>query len=93
MAVASVAWFEAVGDYVAVHGGGKAPLLHLSLNRLEQRLDPAKFLRIHRTHIVNLDQVAAFRRQTDGSLMAELLDGSVLAVSRAKAQELRGMAR
>lgn len=93
MAVASVAWFEAVGDYVAVHSAGKAPLLHLSLNRLEQRLDPAKFLRIHRTHIVNLDQVAAFRRQTDGSLQAELLDGTVLAVSRAKAQDLRGMAR
>ena len=91
--VGEVAWFEAVGDYVAVHAGGPPHLLHLSLNRLEARLDPAKFARIHRTHIVNLDQVAAFRRQTNGALVASLRDGTQLAVSRAKAQELRGLAK
>jgi two-component system, LytTR family, response regulator len=93
IAVSSVAWFEAVGDYVAVHAERSTPVLHVSLNRLEERLDPARFLRIHRTHIVNLDHVAAFRRQTNGSLVAELVDGSVLAVSRSKAQELRNLAR
>ncbi|CAN5140927.1 LytTR family DNA-binding domain-containing protein [soil metagenome] len=93
LAVAQIVWFEALGDYVAVHSAGTTQLLHLSLNRLEARLDPQRFLRIHRTHIVNLDQVRAFRRQDGGGLAAEMLDGSLLAVSRAKAQALRGLAR
>lgn len=92
LAVERIDWFEAVGDYVAVHCGGSTHLLHLSLARLEGRLDPTRFARIHRTHIVNLDQVAAFKRQLSGGLIAELKDGSQLAVSRSKAQELRGLA-
>jgi two-component system LytT family response regulator len=92
VAVDSVGWFEAVGDYVAVHASAATHLLHLSLNRLEQRLDGQRFLRIHRAHIVNLEHVLAFRRQATGALVAELRDGSVLAVSRSKAQELRGFA-
>jgi two-component system, LytTR family, response regulator len=93
VAVASVTWFEAVGDYVALHVGASTQVLHLSLNRIEARLDAQRFLRIHRTHIVNLDHVAAFRRQDGGGLVAELTDGTVLAVSRSKAQELRSLAR
>jgi len=93
LAVDTIAWFEALGDYVAVHAGTATHLVHVSLNRLERRLDPKRFARIHRTHIVNLDHVAAFRRQDAGRLVAQLRDGSVLAVSRAKAQELRGLAR
>ena len=93
IAVADVSRFEAVGDYVAVHAAGSQHLLHVALNRLEERLDPAKFVRVHRTHIVNLDHVAAFRRQGEGRLQAELRDGSILPVSRARAQQLRGLAR
>ena len=93
VAVDTIAWFEALGDYVAMHAGGATHLVHVALNRLEQRLDPRRFSRIHRTHIVNLDQVEAFRRQDGGGLVAQLRDGAVLPVSRAKAQELRKRAR
>lgn len=93
LAVDSIVRFEAVGDYVAVHAGGATHLLHLSLNRLQERLDPRRFVRLHRTHLVNLDQVLAFKRQLSGGMCAELRDGSSLAVSRSKAQELRGLAR
>lgn len=93
VAVSTIGWFEAVGDYVAAHAGATQHLLHLSLNRLEERLDPQLFARIHRTHIVNLDHVAAFRRQLTGHVVAELRDGTALAVSRAKAQELRHLTR
>ena len=95
LAVDQIAWFEAVGDYVAVHAtdDSSTPLLHLSLNRLEARLDPQRFVRIHRTHIVNLDRVKAFRRQDNDHLSAELIDGTLLAVSRSKSQQLRGLAR
>ncbi len=90
VSVGSVAWFEADGDYVVAHVGPTRHLLHVALNRLEERLDPARFKRIHRTHVVNLDMVRAFRR-SEGRLVAELLDGTRLPVSRAKAQELRAL--
>ena len=93
VAVDTIAWFEALGDYVGVHAGAANHLVHVSLNRLEQRLDPRRFSRIHRTHIVNLDFVESFRRQDGGGLVAQLLDGAVLPVSRVKAQELRSQAR
>ncbi len=90
LAVAGVSWFEARGDYVAAHVGATRHLLHLSLNRLEARLDSTKFLRIHRTHIVNLDHVAKFRRQGKG-LVAQLTDETLLPVSRNRSQNLRGL--
>jgi len=94
VAVEQIRWIESVGDYVAVHDGSASPhLLHLSLARLEQRLDPEKFVRIHRTHIVNLDHVSAFKRQLNGQLIAQMADGTELGVSRARAQELRSLAR
>jgi two-component system, LytTR family, response regulator len=63
-------------------------MLHLALSRLEARLDPARFTRIHRTHIVNLSHVSAFKRR-DGRFVAELKDGTVLPVSRERAREIR----
>jgi len=86
-----VSWFAADGDYVVAHVERARHMLHLSLNRLEARLDPKRFLRIHRTHIVNLDRVATFRRGERGQLVAELADGVRLPVSRARAQELRSL--
>jgi two-component system LytT family response regulator len=92
VAVTQIAWFQAVGDYVAAHSAAGEHVLHLSLNRLQERLDPQRFLRIHRTHLVNLDHVRAFRRDLNGRMHAELHDGTRLPVSRAKAQELRALA-
>ena len=93
VAVTDITWFEAVGDYVNVHTREAQHLVHLSLNRLEARLDAQRFSRIHRTHIVNLDHVAAFQRQPDGRLVARLGDGTSLPVSRTKAHDFRNLAR
>jgi two-component system LytT family response regulator len=87
-----VSWFEADGDYVIAHAAGGRHTLHLSLARLEARLDSRRFTRVHRGHIVNLEQVRAFRRDAAGNLEAELLDGARVPVSRARAQELRSLA-
>jgi two-component system LytT family response regulator len=87
--VASIRWFEADGDYVTAHGEQGRHVLSLPLAHLEARLDPRRFVRIHRTHLVNLDHVVAFRRHGKGGMTAELRDGTRLAVSRARAQELR----
>ena len=87
--VDSVTRFEAWGDYVTAYVGRTRHVLHLSLNHLEERLDPAKFVRVHRTNIVNLAHVTAFRRQGKDKLVAEMDDGTSVAVSRAKAKTLR----
>ena len=91
--VESVSRFEADGDYVVAHAGSARHALHLSLSRLDERLDPRRFLRVHRTHIVNLEHVRAFKRDAAGNLEAELLDGARVPVSRARAQEIRSLGR
>jgi two-component system LytT family response regulator len=92
LSIDSVAWFAADGDYVVAHADKSRHLLHLSLARLELRLDPKRFLRIHRAHVVNLDFVRAFRRGARGQLVAEMADGARLPVSRSRAQALRHLA-
>lgn len=91
ISVETVSRFEAAGDYVTAHVDNKRHVLHLSLNRLEARLDASRFVRVHRTHIVNLDHVRAFKRDARGNLEAELKDGTRIPVSRSRAQELRGL--
>ena len=88
--VNDVSRFEASGDYVTAHTARNRYLVHVPLSRLESRLDSHKFIRVHRTHIVNLDHVAAFRRQTRG-FGAEMRDGTRVPVSRDKAKEIKAL--
>src|SRR5687768_7710120 len=89
--IAEVMSFEADGDYVIAHTERTRHALHLSLSRLEERLDPQHFVRVHRAHIVNLDHVRAFTRDGRGNLEAELADGRRVPVSRARAQQHRSL--
>ena len=89
--VQSVSRFEADGDYVTAHVGSSTHVLHVSLNRLEARLDPGRFVRVHRTHLVNLDYVRAFQPDARGNLEAVLNDGVRVPVSRSRAQALRSL--
>ena len=89
--VQSVSRFEADGDYVTAHVDGSTHVLHVSLNRLEARLDARRFVRVHRTHLVNLDHVRAFKCDERGNLEAELNDGTRIPVSRSRAQALRSL--
>lgn len=93
IAVDQVLRFEAVGDYVTAYTASGEHVLHLALSRLETRLDAQQFARIHRAHIVNLDQVARFRRELDGRLTAVLRNGAEVPVSKSKAQLFRDLAR
>ena len=68
-------------------------MLNLSLSRLEERLDPKRFVRVHRAHLVNLDYVRTFKRDASGNLEAELVSGQRVPVSRARAQEIRSLGR
>lgn len=93
LAVDRIVRIEASGDYAAVYAGGDPHLLHLSLDRLEERLDPTRFVRTHRAHLVSLDHVLMFVRRTDGNVEARMRDGVTVPVSRSRAQLIRQWSR
>jgi len=75
-------WIEAVGDYAGLHVGDKTPLLRETLNALETRLDPEKFVRIHRSAIVQIAKVCELRSLPNRELRLRLTSGTDLKVSR-----------
>jgi two-component system, LytTR family, response regulator len=76
-------YVEAQDDYVALKSDKKTYLKQQTISSLESMLDPAQFIRIHRSHIVNLDRVAKIEAYTKDSKIAVLRDGTQLPVSRA----------
>ena len=87
--LAEIQRIEARDDYCAVFAKAQRYLVHLRLTELEQRLDPATFLRVHRSHIVNLDFVEAMIPTQDARLEIVLRDGTRLMASRSRSRELR----
>ncbi len=87
----SIDYIEAQDDYIAIHAGGK---IHLKLERIaiiDQSLDPARFVRIHRSFILNLERLARIEFYAKGSRMAILRDGTRLPVSRSGNDKLKGI--
>ncbi|WP_219117574.1 LytTR family DNA-binding domain-containing protein [Janthinobacterium sp. UMAB-56] len=80
---------ESEGNYTRVHFGAQRPLMLRTLNQLEEKLDPAQFLRANRRQIVNLAQVAQLATNASDGLDLHLLDGSVVEVSRRRAQQFK----
>ena len=76
-------YVEAQDDYVALHSGGKSFLKQQPIASLEAALDPKRFVRIHRSSIVNLERVARIEPYGKESRIAILHDGVRLPVSRA----------
>jgi len=82
--------FEARDDYVIVHTRGSQLLLRIPLQTLSDRLDPDHFVRVHRSHMVNLDAVEAFEPYDGSRLEIRMRDGSRILASRTRSKELRG---
>ena len=61
--------------------------------RWDPRFDPARFTRVHRAHLVNLEQVKGFKSDTRGNLEAVMHDGARVPVSRSRAKEIRSLGR
>jgi two-component system LytT family response regulator len=74
---------EAQDDYVALATGGKRYLKQQAITDLERELDPCRFVRIHRSAIVNLERVTRIEPYGKESRLAILADGARLPVSRA----------
>jgi two-component system, LytTR family, response regulator len=81
---------EARDDYVCLRSRGREYRKQLTLAELAAQLDPAKFVRVHRSFIVNLERVARIERYAKDSRLAVLKDGTKLPVSRAGYARLRG---
>ncbi|MBI5474266.1 MAG: response regulator transcription factor [Ignavibacteriae bacterium] len=80
--VGKIDYVEAEDDYVAVCSEGKRYLKQMRLSALEAELDPHKFVRIHRSYILNLDRLAKIELYAKDSRVAILRDGTKLQVSR-----------
>ena len=80
--VKDIDFVESAGNYIKVCVGNDRYLLRETMNSLESSLDPAQFVRIHRSFIVNLDRVKGFEPYFHGDYVVRLHDGRSLTLSR-----------
>jgi two-component system LytT family response regulator len=80
--IAEIDWIEAADYYACLHVGPKSHLLRRSLSDLEQDLDPNVFCRVHRSSIVNLEQVRGLKLGEDGEYQVQLDNGATVRLSR-----------
>ena len=91
--VADVDWIESDADYVRIHAGEKVHLVSARLQALEELLDPERFVRIHRSILVNVTRVQELHRNEDGGGAVILRDGVRLRVARSRWEALEGALR
>lgn len=84
-----IVWLEAKGKNVCAHLEGRSHVFRDTLNGLEGRLDPQRFLRLHRSYIVNLDFVREVQRWFNHEMLVILKDGTKLQVSRNACEKLK----
>jgi len=82
-------WIEGAGNYVRIHAAGAQHLVRDTLKSLSDRLDPQRFLRVHHSHIVNIDRIRELRPWSHGEYIIVLADGTRLASSRSYSDTLR----
>ena len=80
--VGTIEHIEAAGDYMCIYTGDNSLILRETMKDLERRLDPRKFQRVHRSTIVNLDQVRQVKPHTNGECFLVLESGAEVKVSR-----------
>lgn len=80
--VDTIEHIEAAGDYMCIYTGDNSLILRETMKDLERRLDPRKFQRVHRSTIVNLDQVRQVKPHTNGECFLVLDSGAEVKVSR-----------
>jgi two-component system, LytTR family, response regulator len=86
--VAQIEYITASGPYVELHTSERAYLIREAIHTLEERLDPERFLRIHRSIIVRVDLIDTFHRGAGGDYEVQLKSGARLRVSRSRREEL-----
>jgi two-component system, LytTR family, response regulator len=84
----NIDWVGTAGNYTELHSGGKAHLLRETMNTLEEQLDPAQFIRVHRSRIVRLKCVRELRAIGNREYIVRLSDGSEHRASRSYSDQL-----
>jgi len=77
-----IEWIDAAGDYMCIHAGGKTHIIRETMKTLQQRLDPARFQRVHRSAIVNVAKVKELHPHSNGEYFLILENGAELKLSR-----------
>jgi DNA-binding LytR/AlgR family response regulator len=80
--VADIDWIEASGNYAILHVGGDTFEIRSSLAKLEAELDPRRFVRVHKSHVVNITRVAEVTPWVSGDWRIRLQDGAEVNLSR-----------
>ena len=80
--VEDIRWIDAAGDYMCIHAGERTHIMRTTMKQLEAMLDPAAFLRIHRSTIVNSAVITAAQPLTNGEYLLTLEGDTRLKVSR-----------
>ena len=84
-----VDWIEAASNYVRLHAGKNAHMIRGTMQSVEARLDPERFLRIHRSAIVNIDRIRELQPWFHGEYKVILTDGTTLTLSRGYRESLQ----
>jgi two-component system LytT family response regulator len=82
-------WVEGAGDYLSLHSGDKTHLIRETMGDFHAKLDPRKFLRIHRSTIVNIERIKDFQPLFKGEYIITLTSGKRLKSSRGYRHELQ----
>jgi DNA-binding LytR/AlgR family response regulator len=89
IAANEIEWLKAQGNYVNLHVRGREYPLRSTMSAIEDLLDPNKFVRVHRSHIVNLDHLLEIESLETGDARLKLRNGAVIACSRTFRATLR----
>jgi len=90
--VADIDWIEASGNYAILHVGGETYEIRSSLTRLEGELNPKRFVRVHKSHVVNITRVAEVTPWVSGDWRIRLRDGAEVNLSRRYRQRFEALA-
>lgn len=82
VAASDIEWVQAQDNYVGLHVNGHDYLLRSTFTEFLQHLDPERFVRVHRSHAVNLDHVAEIEPLDSGDARLTMRDGSTVPCSR-----------
>jgi two-component system LytT family response regulator len=91
VSLSNVRLFESDGNYIKVYFDNNRPMIHKSLNALDEKLDERAFFRASRKHIVNLSWVEGIESWFNGGLMVRLRGGDKVEVSRRQAAKFKEM--
>ena len=91
VSVSDIIWVDAAGDYMCVHTADQTHIMRRTMKELDQQLDPRKFVRVHRSAIVNINYVQKLVSHISGEYHLILSNGSELKVSRSHRDKVKDM--